>query len=272
MSEKATVVAAVLSTTNYSIFSRMPGNRSVEYSRIAKLKKSIETNGWIRNPIIVNEKLQIIDGQGRFEALKSLNLPVEYIVSPGTGMRECLVFNNTQTKWTTKDYVSSYAESGNTSYIMLKKLLEDFKALPLEVVTFVCYKSRKIDSRSIPEGRFQMDESYYPECREILEKLLKFSELTSSSKFQGSKSYFLEAAVFAMGLDEIDSDLLLRKCTANISKAIPVCDMWSGLQSLEIMYNTRSSEKVYLTTAYDKYLRGKYAWYGKKWGDARIEK
>ena len=37
--------------------------------------KNITDYGHIFNPIVVNESYQIIDGQGRFEALRAMDLP-----------------------------------------------------------------------------------------------------------------------------------------------------------------------------------------------------
>ena len=34
--------------------------------------------GFIKNPIVVNEKMEIIDGQGRFEVCKEKGLPIYY--------------------------------------------------------------------------------------------------------------------------------------------------------------------------------------------------
>lgn len=270
MSEKATVVAAVLSTNNYSIFSRMPGNRTVEYARIARLKKSIETSGWIRCPIIVNEKLQIIDGQGRFEALKALGLPIEYIVTPGLGMKECVVFNSTQSKWTSKDYIKSYAETGHKDYERLQKLITDFPDLPEALIVFVCNHSREYSAKLLYSGEFKLDEGYYSESRELFDYLNQFVSL--KAHINGSWTHFLKAIAFTAGLEEIDRNLLLKKCQMNISKAIPIININSALKSIELMYNFRAKEPVYLVTAYDQYLRGKYSWYGNKWGNARNEK
>lgn len=59
-------------TNNYDMFKRLEGNRFVDPKKVNKLKKSINEVGYISNPIIVNEKMEVIDGQHRLEALKEL--------------------------------------------------------------------------------------------------------------------------------------------------------------------------------------------------------
>lgn len=67
-------------------------------------------------PILVNERKEIIDGQHRFEALKSLNLPVYYVIGEGLSIDDARVLNIDQRNWTPMDYAESYATSGDESY------------------------------------------------------------------------------------------------------------------------------------------------------------
>lgn len=62
-------------TDKYSIFRRLSGNRDVKEARVKKIMRSIEKVGYIPNPIIVNENMEVVDGQGRLEAVKRLGLP-----------------------------------------------------------------------------------------------------------------------------------------------------------------------------------------------------
>ena len=67
----------VKSTTKYKIFKKLLANREVTQTRVNNIIDSIQRVGYVTSPIIVNEKMEIIDGQGRLEALQELNLPVE---------------------------------------------------------------------------------------------------------------------------------------------------------------------------------------------------
>lgn len=91
-------VGAIYSSQEYSEFKKLNGNRSVLEQRKNMIIASIQERGWIRNPIVVNEKMEIIDGQGRFEALKKLNMPVEYVVAKGATISDCIALNIKQKK------------------------------------------------------------------------------------------------------------------------------------------------------------------------------
>ena len=99
----------VLVTNDYDMFKRLEGNRSVTELRVKKISNSIKTVGYVMNPIIVNERFEVIDGQGRLEVLRRLELPVYYIVVNGIGRKECIAMNINQTNWSLYDYIQSYA-------------------------------------------------------------------------------------------------------------------------------------------------------------------
>ena len=123
------VVASVRVTKDYGAFRILEGNRSIEKSRVKKIHDSIVNNGYIHSPIIVNEKMEIIDGQGRFEALKKLELPIEYMVFDGLTINDCIVLNVYHTDWSVMDYIESHADRGNMNYKFLMHLLSKYKDL-----------------------------------------------------------------------------------------------------------------------------------------------
>lgn len=122
-------VGEIYQTENYSIFKRLSGNRGVEDSRVLSILKSIQNVGYIKNPIIVNEKYEVIDGQGRLEACKRLGLPVYYSIAEGAGIEECIAMNINQKNWKVEDYINSYGELGINSYIFASAAAETISAL-----------------------------------------------------------------------------------------------------------------------------------------------
>ena len=104
--EKAIIITI---TDEYDAFQRLEGNRKVLQERVNLIKQSIGQVGYVSNPIIVNEKMEVIDGQGRLEALKQLHLPVEYRVIEGLTVRECQAINRKTKGWTITDFVDCFA-------------------------------------------------------------------------------------------------------------------------------------------------------------------
>jgi ParB-like chromosome segregation protein Spo0J len=67
-------IEKIFETRDYGMFKRLKGNRDITTNRVAIIKASIENIGYISNPIICNENMEIIDGQGRYEACKELEI------------------------------------------------------------------------------------------------------------------------------------------------------------------------------------------------------
>lgn len=64
-------------TKNYSLFKKYAKNRDIDGRHVEKLIASIKTANLLDcEPILVNEKMEVIDGQHRLEAAKSLNLDI----------------------------------------------------------------------------------------------------------------------------------------------------------------------------------------------------
>lgn len=104
------IVASVFQTNRYSMFKKLEQNRDVEGDRIDRLVASFGEKE-ILNPVVVNEKMEIIDGQGRYEACKILGLPIKYIISEGATVEDCIRMNRYNSKWTMDDYIASWSKN-----------------------------------------------------------------------------------------------------------------------------------------------------------------
>ena len=142
----------VYTTKDYSIFKRLVGNRDIPESRISKIVESIQTIGWVHNPIIVNEKMEVIDGQGRLTALQRLKMPVEYIIAEGAGNKECIYMNMNMVNWKLPDFIKSYAEQGNENYQRLLSLMERYANGNLDIISTAVYRLSKSKHRDIKKG------------------------------------------------------------------------------------------------------------------------
>ena len=99
----------LLTTNNYSMFKLTDYNRNVDLQHVQQLVNELKAGHKFLQPIVVNEKLEIIDGQHRLKAMEELKRPVEYIVRPGTGKADVISMNNTQKSWNPVAWIQSYA-------------------------------------------------------------------------------------------------------------------------------------------------------------------
>ena len=103
----------VMMTDNYSQFNKLLGNREITPNRVNTIKESILKIGYQPSPILVNEKKEVIDGQGRLAACEALSLPIYYIEKAGLTIDDCISMNRKMESWKIKNYIDCYAFSGN---------------------------------------------------------------------------------------------------------------------------------------------------------------
>jgi hypothetical protein len=114
-------VNKVYRTNDLSTFKTLPGNRVPNLLHINRLIYSINKYGMKCNPILVNERLEVIDGQHRLAAAKSAGTYVYYIIVPGYTLTEVHTLNLNQKNWAKSDYMEGYANMGIESYIKLRE-------------------------------------------------------------------------------------------------------------------------------------------------------
>ncbi len=107
-----------------SIFKQIDGNRVPNLQHVRRLTDSINVNGMKCNPILVNENMEVIDGQHRLMAAKESESFIYYIIVKGYSLSEVHTLNLNQKNWGKKDFMEGYANMGVESYIKLKKFIE----------------------------------------------------------------------------------------------------------------------------------------------------
>lgn len=158
--------------TDYNKFKIMAGNRGVVHSHVMRLKDEMLKDAELLEaaPILVNENLFIIDGQHRYEAAKSLGLPIYYIVKKGVTISTARRMNVTQRGWTMMDFAESYAEGGNKNYQQFISMTKKFPNISQSII--MIYMQGGDISRATENfrsGGFQIDD--IGEALQYLEQL-----------------------------------------------------------------------------------------------------
>lgn len=130
----------VYTTKDYSIFKKSEGNRPVNPKHVNRLVRSYEKFGWLNSPLIVNEKMQVVDGQHRLAAAKEMENPISvtFIIVKGYNLQEVQALNLMQSNWSTKDYLHSYADQGLEHYVKLRDFWNENKDFGLSLCAAIC--------------------------------------------------------------------------------------------------------------------------------------
>lgn len=152
-------MAGITGTKDYSKFKIIEGNRSINSTHLSNLTMSIlKKNMLNQNPIICNEKFEIVDGQHRFEVARNNKLEIFYLILEGAHIDEVVQLNSTNRMWHAMDYIDSYVTRGFKPYIWLKEFLADYK-LSIENVNQFMYSNDNDSTRlRVKRGLFNPTE------------------------------------------------------------------------------------------------------------------
>jgi len=208
----------IFCTYDASIFKRLLGNRDITETRKNKVRTSLNTNGQLPMTIVVNERMEIIDGQARVEVFGELGLPILYEISPGLTVEDCIALNRYTSAWKPIDYVKSFAEKGNKNYVRLLDLINNHPVLTMTdvvcAVTGICGigNARKL---LLESGKLVLSKSFALDVNEMLaymEQFKLFIEGEISKKKIERKSFrvgvLYQSIAHAYRIESVNNDRL----------------------------------------------------------------
>lgn len=164
-------------TTNYGQFKQIKGNRAVNRHQVNRLIQSIGIRNMLKYaPIIVNEKLEVIDGQHRLEAAKEMVLPIYFLEVPGANLRDVQLLNAVNRPWTLEDFLAAYTVEGLPEYLKVQDFMKR-SGYSLGVALYMLTK--KLTNKSgthitaFKDGSFEVTDPEWAE--EMVENLRQFS-------------------------------------------------------------------------------------------------
>ena len=258
---------------DYDQFKRITGNRLVDPHRKENLKRSIAENGWLCCPIMVNEDFQIIDGQGRFEALRDLGMPIEFVIQKGAGIEQVVSLNTNTKNWGSMDYINCYADMGKSSYVTLRMLCDRYlnrgTSITLQIILAVM---GMVDRRSaggldnsfykaIKAGTYYLAESTKEQGEYILNIIERRDDYMKLAP-QAKRMHLARALAFAIYRSSADPEQLAKTITrrTGVEKRFLCQNMKEFLSELSESYNKwlpDNLERVYLSEEFDKWVHGK---------------
>lgn len=225
-----------------------------------KIRESVAKVGWIKNPIVVNEKFQVIDGQARLEILQEMGLPVQYVIAYGTGVSECIAMNISQSSWRIIDYVTSYAALGNQNYVRMLKLIDEFNEFGVPEITGAARNiivRNGTQSHILKSGKLELSEEGYRLAHIFLEATRNF--LPIIDKIPGSSRTKRTAIAWVLRNTQINADRLYKRLASQYPLISPVVESRPDIFFSDIsnVYNKGLAAKncIYLDAEYKRFER-----------------
>jgi hypothetical protein len=248
---KDNIFTQVFTTNDYSKFKVLHGNRLVNDSNLNRLIRSFKEK-YLLSPILVNEKYEIIDGQHRFNAAKSLNLPIYYIMIYGYTINEVQILNTNSRNWTKIDYLNAYCDMGNSEYLKLRQFMIDFPEFGIaSSEAIVTNTTRGINSRNLihqKQGRMKNFEEGKLKIHNIDEAYLIANKIKAFAPYYNgfNRSGFVATMITIFKNENYNNDLMLRKLQMQPTALKHCADVSQYKILIEDIYNYKNQNKINL--------------------------
>lgn len=230
-------------TNEYGKFKLIRTNRPVNHNHVTTLKNKIAINDKSPvNPIIVNSKFQIVDGQHRFSALKKLKKDIYYVIDNDYNELDLIEFNLNQRNWTHDDFLSFYIKKGNKNYKIFDDFQKQYDLRYVHAAKLLVATGRNNASKIFKSGK--MDELRDMKRAHGIAKIL--SELEES--FRAINLALLGAICYLYDnhSSDIDFVVLIEKLNERSfrsdNKLIPKGSVREQIRFLDDVYNARGGQ------------------------------
>jgi hypothetical protein len=236
----------VISTTDYDKFSIIDGNREINIGHVNYIKRSMEEK-YLQIPIIVNEKMEVIDGQHRLLAIKELGLPVFYIQKFGYGLKEVLLLNTNTRGWYYQDYLYSYLADNKEDYIIFQHFLKQYQlGFVNSLILLTNTTSSGNGKQAFKNGTFKIRD--LEKAKKYASRFLKFR-----GYFTGYRSIMFVCALLSVfEMDGFSFEVFWDKYQRDSTRLVQCYNKVGYIALFEVIYNHNCRQTKRLS--FDKLL------------------
>ena len=249
VSNSSTVLTTIFTTTNYSMFGHIGGNRDIDTPNLKKIIESISKKHIKTNAIIcilddsdIIEPLKIVDGQHRYEACMKLGIPVSYVIDDSLKMDEILnditLMNTASKEWDVSDFMNSEAKKGNQNYILYRDIYMKYKTnfdheSLFYILNTVKDRKQKVGYSMFKESKLEFDISDY---NFLDSRLIELSRFNTFSEI-GGKRYFQKALNFYSDIKGYKTSQMMSKIQQRFSIIKKSTTVEGAIEQLREIYN-----------------------------------
>lgn len=178
-----------IKTNNYGLFKYRTDNRTIDPAHVRRLMKSIEAKNMLDlRPIEVDKQMQVIDGQHRLEAAKSLGLDIWYTVIENDTPTDIINLNISKT-WTVHDFFNYYVKHKYSEYLKLEDYIKK-NQITLKLALAITQGANHEHSHDFRLGKYVFEGDAKGDVLDMchmtidfIKKMNGFSSYTGTSRF-----------------------------------------------------------------------------------------
>lgn len=235
---------SVYKSYKYEAFKKMEGNRTLNKKKIKRICDDIRDGLDILKhaPVIVDEDMQIVDGQHRFEVSMIMKRPVYYVIAEDMTIREVASINSRTEKWKPSDFLKSYCKLNLQDYKDLREFLEAYPFTIMMGAALLQHGEFKQGGSSTVKDDFQDGQfkvQYYEKAYELAETCNLFTGVIKGNFSRG----FGTAIQILLEKDIVAWDTLVNKAKSQSFPPEAHNNYKENLAMLEMIYNKGNHDR-----------------------------
>lgn len=235
--EDKVVTTSIKRTKDHNIFKKLSGNREADPKHVKRIIRNMLQVGNLTGefPIVVNENMEVIDGQHRLEACRELNWPIYYRIQEGLNLDTVRGINQAAQNWSWKDYAHSFASQGKTAYQQFLDLADVYKHQFGIIALYWGLKSDNYKLSSFKSG--DLEQIHLGTTRKLLNQLKEVSDALNHGGYT-----FSQAMYRIMRNPNYDHARMLHKANNHDAEVKRMATVEEYQRFLENLYNYKVSE------------------------------
>lgn len=190
-------------TTDYDIFKFREDNRqTITQSHVKRLAESIQARNLLElRPISVNAEMEIIDGQHRLLAAKSLGVPIYYNKNDKLLASDIILMNVAQA-WGQSDYLNYFCKNHYAEYLKLRDFMKAH-GITIKIALNITMGHRKDAFAKFKMGEFKFNQEDFANHIDIcwntidyIKRMNGYSAYTHSARFWSALLILIRHANF----------------------------------------------------------------------------
>lgn len=196
-------MSEIKSTTDYEQFKFRTDNRvTITQSHVKRLARSIDSRNLLElNPISINGEMEVIDGQHRLLAAKSLGIPIFYRQVKELQGSDIIIMNVSQ-PWGQADYLNYFCKNHYPEYLKLQEFMMRHN-ITIKIALNITMGHRKEAFADFKQGLFKFKEEDFANHIDIcwntidyIKRMNGYSSYTHSTRFWSALLILIRHANF----------------------------------------------------------------------------
>lgn len=240
-----------IKTKEYNIFKKNHLNRDLDESNVKRIERSLKISNLLElRPIVVNDRMEIIDGQHRLEAAKRLHLDVWYTIARDLEGPEMVLLNTNQQRWLLADYLNYYCKQGMPDYLKVREFLKNTD-MSLSTIVRTCSMGTQSRQTAFQSGKLSFSDEKAERLRILYEEafdILQMIEVKGDKATTPKGTNFNNALMSFLALKGVISSIFKQKILFRMDSLRPCTSRASYVRLFQSIYNWKNSEPVNVDT------------------------